>query len=117
MIHDIETLPPEITDPSAWYGPEMSRRTDWIYQLSDSEIAEIESAVIYVARNAFDLAAIRQNNFLLPKFGATLQTLLTEVLNGRGFVLIRGLPAEDWTDHKTAMAFLGIGGHLGNLRS
>src|SRR4029079_14188492 len=38
------------------------------------------------------------------------------VLNGRGFVLIRGLPIERWPKREAAEAFLAIGVHLGNLR-
>jgi len=37
-------------------------------------------------------------------------------MNGRGFVLIKGLPVERWTRREAAIAFLVIGVHLGNLR-
>ncbi len=42
--------------------------------------------------------------------------VLDEVINGRGFVLIKSLPVERWTRREAAMAFLAIGVHLGNLR-
>src|SRR5207244_7514187 len=45
-----------------------------------------------------------------------LRHLLDEVLSGRGFVLIRALPVERWTKREAAIAFLGIGVHLGSLR-
>ena len=35
-------LPPEQTGPAAWYGPEMSKRTEWLMPLSAAEIAEVE---------------------------------------------------------------------------
>ncbi len=38
-------LPAEITGPSAWYGPQVAARTDWIHTIDDEEIAEIESAM------------------------------------------------------------------------
>src|SRR6185369_10780309 len=75
------------------------------------------NAVIHVARRSIDLAAIGRDDFPLPTLGDRLQGILSEVLDGRGFALIRGLPAEDWINRKTAIAFLGIGAHLGNLRS
>jgi len=38
-------LPPEQTGAAAWYGPEMSRRDDWLMPLSPAEIqAEIMAA-------------------------------------------------------------------------
>lgn len=42
---------------------------------------------------------------------------MEEVLNGRGFVLIRGLPIERWTRRQAAIAFVGIGVHCGRLRA
>ena len=42
--------------------------------------------------------------------------MLDEVLNGRGFVLLRGLPVERWTKREAAVAFFGLGTHLGMAR-
>ncbi len=40
-----------------------------------------------------------------------------EVLNGRGFLLLRGLPVERWSMAESATAFFGLGAHLGSARS
>jgi hypothetical protein len=109
-------LPPEISDASAWYGSDLKERTDWIGRLSETEIAEVESAVRELAKSSVDLASINTGDFPLPTLGARLPQLLEEVLNGRGFVLIEGLPVERWTKREAAIAFLGIGIHLGSLR-
>lgn len=111
------TLPPEICDRSAWYGPDLASRADWIAYLSQIEIAEVENATReLLAGSSFDLTSLRSEDFPLPKLGARLRSLLADVLNGRGFVLIRGLPVNSWSRRETAIAFLGIGVHLGNLR-
>jgi len=113
------TLPPEVCDRSAWYGPDLARRADWIAYLSQNEIAEVESAardLLIRAESSFDLTSLTSEDFPLPKLGARLRSLLAEVLNGRGFVLIRGLPVNRWSRRQIAIAFLGIGVHLGNLR-
>jgi hypothetical protein len=81
------TLPPKVEDRSAWYGRDLANCDDWIEHLSAAEVAT-------------------------PR----LQQILDEVLNGRGFVLIRGLPIESWTKRQAAEAFLKIGAKLGNLR-
>jgi hypothetical protein len=111
-----DTLPPEIGDASAWYGPELARRTDWIEHLSQPEIAEVESAIADVVESSLDLTRIGIDEFPLPTLGPRLRRLLQEVLNGRGFVLIRALPIQRWTKREAAIAFLGIGVHLGCLR-
>jgi len=109
-------LPPEIKDSSAWYGPDVEQRTEWIERLSDAEIAEVETAVERLEGASRDLTSITSDDFSLPTLGPRLHRILDEVLNGRGFVLIRALPVERWTRAEAAIAFLGIGVHLGALR-
>ena len=109
-------LPPEVRDASVWYGPDLERRTDWIEHLSKADIAEVENAVNELDRSSLDLTAITAEDFLLPTLAPRLKPILEDVLNGRGFVLIRSLPVERWTRRQAAIAFLGIGVHLGNLR-
>ena len=38
-----------------------------------------------------------------------LETLRTEILNGKGFLLFKGFPVQAWGNHKSAVAYLGIG--------
>ena len=119
VIHSLPpdtTSPFEIADRSAWYGQDLKGRTDWIEPLSEGEISEVESAARRLAKLSVDLTSISSDNFSLPTLGAHLRRLLEEVLSGRGFVLIRALPVERWTKREAAIAFLGIGTHLGNLR-
>jgi hypothetical protein len=112
----IESLPPEVEDPCAWYGPELAKCEDWIEWVSETEIAEVEHALRQLDAKRIDATSITSKDVPLPTLAARLQRLLDEVLNGRGFVLIKGLPVERWTKREAAIAFLVIGVHLGNLR-
>jgi len=53
----------------------------------------------------------------MPTVGPLLRSLLRELLEGRGFVLLRGLPVERWSREERAIAYLGIGAWLGRARS
>lgn len=113
--------PPEIRDRSAWYGLDLAARADWIERFSEAEIEGLERAVYVIDQSQskhaqFDPASINSADVTLPTLGPRLQTLLDEVLNGRGFVLIKGLPVERWTRREAAIAFLVIGSQLGALR-
>src|SRR5262249_14747221 len=110
-------LPPTITGPSAWYGPEYAARTDWIEPLSEAEVTEIEAAAQRLAQSEIDWQTLAPKDFLLPTLERRLTTILSEVLDGRGFVLLRGLPVDRWNRRLSAIAFLGLGLHLGSLRS
>ena len=119
------TCPPEVRERSAWYGSELTGRKEWIERLSDAEIVEVESAIHELDKSqliestvdlAANIAGLTRTDVPLPILGPRLQFLLDEVLNGRGFVLIKGLPVERWTKRQAAIAFLIIGVHLGNPR-
>jgi hypothetical protein len=109
---------PPITGPSAWIGAEMrGREAEWTYRLSPPEIAEIETAVQAVRARGLDIAEIRREDFALPKLGPVLDRLRSEVLDGHGFKLLRGLPVEDRPISESATAYWGIGTYFGSARS
>ena len=104
-----------VTGSSAWTGPDLLKRPEeWTYRLSHDEIAEIEAAAASVRGR--DIATIGRSDFRLPTLGSVLERLRDEVLNGRGFVLIRGLPVEN-RPIAGAAAYWGIGTYFGNARS
>jgi hypothetical protein len=113
--------PAEIHGPSAWYGPDLDQRRDWIEDLSDADIAEIERATHAVMGRLQvperDLVSLRKEDFPLPTLAPRLDGILDEVLTGRGLVLIHRLPVEGWSRLERAVAFCGLGIHWGHLRS
>jgi hypothetical protein len=94
----------------------MATRTDWVHEFGPDQIAEIESAIRGMETAAISPAALRRDAFPLPTVGPWLSRILTEVQDGRGFALLRGLPVHEWGPHRSALAFLALGLHLGNLR-
>lgn len=98
----------------AWMGAEMdARRKEWLLEWSPDEIQEIESAVSSVEARGLDLLDITKDDFPLQATLERISAVKLDVLHGRGFVLIRGLPVERWSDFQSAIAFWGIGLHLG----
>jgi len=107
-----------IEGPSAWIGADMrGREAEWSYRLSSSEVAEVEAALQSVQARGLDIAAIRREDFPLPTLGPVLDQLRAEVLDGRGFVLLRGVPVEDRPIAESAAAYWGIGSYFGSARS
>ena len=111
------TLPPmpggPIEGPDAWRADDMRGRDDWVHELSTSEIAEIEAAVEAADTGDRPVAGIGPEDFPLPDLGAALDAIREELLRGRGFVLIRGLPIERLSVRRRAIAFWGIGTRFG----
>jgi hypothetical protein len=119
MAQNSTQLPrPLVEGPSAWIGAEMARRPEtWTYTLSPVELAEIDAARSAVVASGFDIAGVRRGDFPLPTLGARLDDMRKEVLDGRGFVLIRGLPVEGRPIGESATSLLGIGAYFGAPRS
>ncbi len=114
-------LPPNVCDRSVWYGPQFVTRTDCVERLSQAEVEEIRRATGKLEKSlpksaTVEAAALNASEGFLPTLGPRLRGMRKEVLNGRGFVLIKGLPVESWTRREAAIAFLVIGVQLGALR-
>lgn len=110
-------FPAPIQDASAWYGPQLANSPDWIWQLSAVEIAQLEAAADQFDRSGAALEAITTDNFPLPALAEKLAATLTELLDGRGFIMIKGLPVGRYDLRRTALIYLGLGRHFGSLRS
>jgi hypothetical protein len=118
MNVEVRPLPPPVEGSSAWIGAEQARSPErWTYRLSAAEVSEIAAATASVQTRGLDIAAITRGSFPLPTLGPVLDGLRHEVLNGRGFVLLRGLPVEGRPIAESATAYWGIGTYFGNARS
>jgi len=109
---------PQVEGPSAWIGADMRRReSEWSYRLSPAEVAEIEAAMRTVRARGLDIAAIGRDDFRLPTLGPVLERMRREVVDGRGFALLRGMPVEDRPIAESATAYWGVGSYFGTARS
>jgi hypothetical protein len=110
-------LPLRIDAPSAWCGADMAARGDWIEPLGDAELDELARAAEPWLAGDADPSQLTRDAFPLPRLAPRLARLSGELLGGRGFALWRGLPVARWGARRSAIAFLGIGAHLGRARS
>jgi hypothetical protein len=110
-------LPPgPIEGADAWLGADMAKSDEWIHHLTDQEIAELEGAARGVIDRGLELLDVGKEEFPLPAFGPVLSKICEEVLRGRGFILLRGLPVDRLGRDLAAVAYWGLGAHLGKAR-
>jgi TfdA family taurine catabolism dioxygenase TauD len=110
-------LPVRIDDPSAWDGPAMAARSDWIETLSAAELDELAVASAPWLSPRADWSQLSRERFVLATLAPRLARVQRELLEGRGFVLWRGLPLTSWGRRQCAVAFYGLGAHLGRALS
>ena len=107
-----------VVDPAAWYAEDMLARSDeWIYRLSDAEIGDLLTAVEALESAGIDIKDITRDTFLLPVLGPTLDAIYGELTEGRGFILIRGLPVGEISRWQAGAAFYCMGTYLGRALS
>lgn len=107
-------MTPEVLETACeWMAGDVVDSARWTAVLSDAEVAEIDAAMAVARATSPDLLAIGKSEFPLPTLAPRLKRIEEELMNGRGFVLIRGLPRERYTNDDMCLAYWGIGAHLG----
>ena len=106
-----------IGGPSVWYGSKLKNSTAWAYRLSEAERDEMVDAMRHARKAHDDIAQMTKPDFPMPTFGSRLEELHREALHGRGFVLLRNFPVEDFTFEEIATMYWGFGTYIGSARS
>ena len=100
--------------PAVWYGPQTDYRAEGMHVLSTAEIAEIDAALAHLrSLGERDFPEITAEAFPLPTLGAYFAGLGGDLLHGRGFLLLRGLPRERYSLDDIGLIYYGLGVHLG----
>lgn len=102
-----------VIDPAAWEPGDIRANEDWAYRLSRADIDELLGAVAHFRRAGKPLVEMVAADFPLRTLSAVLADVRNELLDGRGFVYLRGLPVADLTQEEAAIAYFGIGHHIG----
>jgi len=102
-----------LVGPAAWRGAELAARGDWMVTLTPAQIAELDAALAHVKSRGLRLAALRREDVPLPTLAATMAGWRRELADGRGFLVVRGLPVERWGDADASLIYWGLGLHLG----
>jgi hypothetical protein len=103
--------------PMAWKGAELAASSSWIYSLPDAALNDFDAALTSLRRRGLGVHDIGKADFPLPSIASELNNLLQEIENGRGFVLIRGVPVVRYTLDEVEKIFWGIGTHFGTALS
>lgn len=104
-----------VVDPAGWTREELARDHEhWTHELTRSEIGEIDAAVATIEQRGIEIADVRGRQLSLPALRPTLDRLSDELIDGRGAVLIRGVPVHRYTRLQSAIAYWVVGTHFGD---
>jgi hypothetical protein len=102
-----------VTGPTAWRRADVETDRQWIYQLTASDIDGLETAAGAVLERGLSPMDFEQKDFPLPNLTDRLGPLIDRVENGRGFILIRGLPIDCYDRPLIETIYWGLGCHFG----
>ncbi|KAL4940832.1 hypothetical protein BDV06DRAFT_195821 [Aspergillus oleicola] len=113
-LHPYEKFPKSISGPTLWKAEDYRDAPErWTHRFNAEEVAELSATADAFLAAKVPLTGITKSNFPLPKLSAPLTALREDLLNGKGFILFKGLPVTEWGNHKSAVAYMGLGTYLG----
>lgn len=106
-----------IDAPWVWEGERLRDETSWSHELTAAEILDLESAAAGARELDPDRSSWVVDDFELPVLGPSVERWKQDLEDGRGFVLVRGLPVDRLGLEQAADMYWGIGLHLGTAVS
>jgi hypothetical protein len=101
------------TGPAVWRGTDLSASPAWALHLSPARLDELDAALRTVRARGTPLLKVTADHFPLPTLAGELRSAADELENGRGFVLVRGIPVDRYSQEAAAVLLWGVGQHLG----
>jgi hypothetical protein len=102
-----------LTGPEAWKGAEMAGDTSWVHPLSAEAIATLDNALAHVKARGLSFPNFGREDFPIGDWALALTAYSNELENGRGFLVLRGLPMARYSDEDIHIIYYGIGLHMG----
>ena len=102
-----------VVDPAEWRAEDLEASGAHLFHLTPEDLDDLDAAIRRVEARALPILDLKAADFELPVFGPKLAGIRDEILNGRGFVQIRGFEPEKYTAEQQALAFWGVSMHLG----
>ncbi|KAH7393991.1 hypothetical protein DE146DRAFT_660475 [Phaeosphaeria sp. MPI-PUGE-AT-0046c] len=114
QLRPYSDFPKEIAGSTAWNRDDYKNNAEhWTHYFSEEEVKEISDAADTFISSGTPLTGITKTKFQLPQFSHFLEPLRKELIDGKGFILFKGLPVTEWGNQKSAVAYMGLGTYLG----
>jgi Taurine catabolism dioxygenase TauD, TfdA family len=104
-----------VCDASAWRAADFDGDSSWTVQLTQAAISELDAALRQAQRQGKTAQTITLDSFPLPSVAPLLADARHQLEYGRGFLVLRGLPIDRYTDAEAALLYRGIGVHIGSV--
>ena len=105
---------PRILEPQCeWRSDAVADEAIWTEHFTAGELEELDAALRVALAKSDDVLEIGREDFPLPTLHARLVEIERELMDGRGFVRLRGIDRSCYSQAEMEMLYWGIGMHLG----
>jgi hypothetical protein len=102
-----------IDHPGAWKVTDFKTPADYSIELDAIHLRDIERAIRQIKAAGLGLDDLQREHFEVPSLRPVIDEIRRLIQDGRGFVVLRRLPVEDYSKDEIGMIFWGIGTYLG----
>lgn len=97
----------------SWIGDCLTSDTSWVYHLSPEEKSALDKALENLKIKGLKAPLFEKEDFPIAKLDQMIDSILNELEEGFGFVLIRGLDTGKYDEEELKSIYYGIGLHMG----
>lgn len=96
-----------------WLAADMKDTNEWMIHLSGAQIADLDNALQAAKSAGVTIDKLTRDNFPLEVFNKLVPEIQDRLENGRGIVVLRGLPAEKYSRDDLRLMYWGMGLYIG----
>src|SRR5262245_12815305 len=112
VLHSAPYLAP-FSGETVWRGSDFQSPGSGRYYLKPETIVEMERNAESLLAAGRDVYSGTRDDFPLPSFESDAALLRKGLRTGTGFVIIKGLPIDRYTQEEACLLYWGFGMHLG----
>jgi hypothetical protein len=105
------SAPRVLEERCAWTSAQVG--DSYVWELADADRSELQTALEHAEARTERTLDITIDDFPLPTLGPKLADAARELIDGRGVVLIRGVPVDRLGRDRASAVYWGVGAHLG----
>jgi hypothetical protein len=113
---DIQELLP-YNHPSAWTRDQVSCKEDVSVHLQSLHITALEAALDIAQSRQQVLENVTRDDFPLDTIADSVASWIEEIQEGKGLLVLRGLPIERFSQTQCEWIYWGLGCHIGTPQS
>jgi hypothetical protein len=106
-----------VVDPAGWSPERLKDVSSWSYRITERDADELAEGVAAVRRQGVAVVDVDRDSFPLKSFGDVLRDVRHELMDGLGIVMMQNFPLDRFDREETAIAYIGLGSHLGETKS